>query len=292
VERDALRLTKAQLMQHRHAFDDALHLLDALLAENGRAVDARLMRAQILVQQLRPREAMQDCVALQSRVSLVIFATCTAQARAGLGDLRGAYALLRVALAQAASTQARNNGDVDTGAVRSWSTGVAGELAQRLGDEAAAGSWYEEAWRSSSDSHFARMNYADWLLARQRHAEAASVVASYRSPADRLRQVLAQRDANTTEAARLRLAWSEATARGENAHLLDLARYTWELTPYRREALIQARAAFAQRHDADSARWLFQMAQTLNDRVALDEVARWRQSAGYVDQRLQSVVSR
>jgi predicted Zn-dependent protease len=282
-QRKALHLMKARLLQHRHAFDDALHVLDELLIEQPRSVEARLMRAQILVQQMRSGEAMRDCAALQSQVSLLVFATCAAQARAGLGDLRGAYALVQVALTQATSTGSSSEPD----AIRSWSAGVAGELALRLGDEAAAGSWYEQAWRSGGDNHFARLNYADWLLERQRHAEAAAVVAQYRSPADRLRQVLAARDTGSAQAARLRLAWDEATARGETAHLLDLARYTWELTSHRREALAQARAAFTQRHDADSARLVFRMAEALNDDAARNEVQRWRQSTGYVDRRLQ-----
>src|SRR6185369_1184081 len=212
AQRSALRLTKAQLLQHRHAFDEALQVLDALLVQEPRAVDARLMRAQILVQQMRAREAARDCAAIQPQVSLLVFTTCTAQVRAGMGDLRGAYALVQAGLRVAPTGEA--------GSVRSWSAGVAGELAQRLGDESAAGIWYEQSWRSDGDSHFARLNYADWLLVRQRYVDVASVVGERHSPADRLRQVLAQRDTSTPVAKRLLLTWSEAAARGETAHLL------------------------------------------------------------------------
>jgi tetratricopeptide (TPR) repeat protein len=273
----ALRRSKAQALQYRHAFDAAINELDSLIEENPRDVDARLMRAQILVLQWRAKEAMRDCNAIQSQVSLQVFATCAAQVRAALGDPRGGYALVQVALHGVAAA--------GTDAVRSWSAGVAGELAQRLGDEAAAGRWYALAWRSDGDSHYARLNYADWLLAQKQYAAAADVVAGWQSAADLLRQVLAQRDAHGAVAARLQLAWREAAARGENTHL-DRARFAWLLTGDQRGALALARAAFTQQPDPVSARWLFQMAQAQGDARALEDVERWRRRMGYVDQRL------
>jgi uncharacterized protein (TIGR02996 family) len=166
VAQDATTMLRnAQLLQQRHEFQAATRLLDEILLRAPRDRAARLMRAQIRLHLQEPKLALQDCTALAPLVDVLTTVTCTAQARAALGDVRRSYEMIATALKL-------QRGEPAT---RSWSAGVAAELAARTGDTNAAGRWHEEAFRLDPNSHYARLTYADWLLAQGRRDEALRV---------------------------------------------------------------------------------------------------------------------
>ena len=70
------------------------------------------------------------------------------------------------------------------GATRSWAAGVAAEFAARRGDATAAERWYRDAFELDPDSHYARINYADWLLSAGRFDQALQVARRGASLAD------------------------------------------------------------------------------------------------------------
>jgi hypothetical protein len=279
-ERSSLNLQYARLLQHRHAFEASLQVLNALIAADGRATDAILMRAQIQLQLMHAHEAMQDCVAIQRFTNFLVFATCAAQARAGLGDVQGGYALVTAAMSRGAPP----------GATYSWSAGVAAELADRAGRAEEAGGWYAIAWQQDPRSHYARMTYADWLLAQHRAEEAAKVASQSAAMSDRLRTVLAEGRRDSASARRLLLAWQEAQARGDRSYLADHARFEWQLGGSLGTARELALAAFADRADPDSARLLAGIAAASGDRATLQRLQVWRQKQGYVDSRLERLL--
>ena len=90
----ALALRRAQLLQHKHEFAAAERVLGEILEINGRDREARLMRAQVRLHLHEPQQALADCTALMPLVDLLTSTTCIAQARAALGDLQRAQALL------------------------------------------------------------------------------------------------------------------------------------------------------------------------------------------------------
>ena len=110
------------------------------------------------------------------------------------------------------------------------------------------------------------------------------------SLADRARSVLASRDPETLDAQRLQLAWQEADARGERAHLRDRARF--ELTLMRDPAKEQsdARASFEDRNEADDALLLAATAAATQDRESLNAVRAWQQRYHYQDVRLDTLL--
>jgi predicted Zn-dependent protease len=276
----ALDLRRAQLLQHKHEFAAAERVLGEILRINGRDRKARLMRAQVRLHLHEPQQALADCTALMPLVDLLTSTTCIAQARAAQGDLQRAQALLLRGL------------DFQRGdpATRSWAAGVAAEFAARLGDANAAERWYRESFELDPQSHFARITYADWLLAAGRFDEALQVASRGTSIADRARSVLAGRDATALDAQRLQLAWQEADARGERAHLRDRARFELMLLRDPTKANASARASFQDRNEADDALLLAATAATTRDEESLRAVRAWQQQYSYQDVRLDTLL--
>ncbi len=280
VDDPALSLRRARLLQHKHEFAAAERVLGEILQVNGRDRDARLMRAQVRLHMRQPQEALADCVALIPSVDLLTSTTCIAQARASLGDLQRPRTLLLRALEH----QRRDN------ATRSWSAGIVAELSARLGDEAAAGRWYREAFELDPESHYARITYADWLLSAGRFDEALQVSLRGSSLADRARSVRAARDPHSIEAQRLQLAWQEADARAERGHLRDRAWFELTLLHDPAKAIASARASLAERNEADDALILATAAAAARDKESLRVVYEWQQRHGYEDVRLDALL--
>jgi hypothetical protein len=271
---------RARLLQHKHEFAHAERVLGEILQLNGRDREARLMRAQVRLHLHEPQQALADCTTLLPLVDLLTSTTCIAQARAALGDLQRAQELLlRVLDSQ--------RGD---DATRSWSAGVAAEFAARLGDTSAAGRWYRESFELDPQSHYARITYADWLLSTGRFDEASRVASRGASLADRARLVLAGRDAGSAEAQRLQLAWQEADARGDRAHLRDRARFELMLLHDPAKATVSARASFQDRNEVDDALILAAAAVAMRDQESLQTVRSWQQRNRYEDVRLESLL--
>ena len=276
----AIALRRAQLLQHKHEFAAAEQALGGILQVNGRDREARLMRAQVRLHLHEPQQALADCVALAPWVDLLTSTTCMAQARAALGGLQSAQMLLLRVL------------DVQRGddATRSWSAGVAGEFATRLGDADAAGRWYREAFELDPLSHYARITYSDWLLSAGRFDEALQVASRGASLADRARIVRAGRNATSVEAQRLQLAWQEADARGERGHLRDRARFELTLLQDPAKAQASALASFQDRNEADDALLLAATAAKTHDRQSLQTVREWQRRYRYEDVRLDTLL--
>jgi len=276
----ALALRRARLLQHKHEFAAAERVLGEILQIDAHNREARLMRAQVRLHLHEPQQALIDCTALMPSVDLLTSTTCIAQARAAQGDLQRAQALLLRVL------------DYQRGedATRSWAAGVAAEFAARLGDTKVAERWYRESFNLDPLSHYARITYADWLLSVGRFDEALHVANRGASLADRARSVLASRDAGSLDAQRLQLAWQEADARGERAHLRDRARFELLLLCDPTKANASARASFQDRNEADDALLLAATAAAVHDRESMNAVRAWQQRHRYQDVRLDTLL--
>ena len=229
-----IAIRRARLLQHKHEFAEAERVLGEILQLNARDREARLMRAQVRLHLHEPQQALADCTTLMPFVDLLTSTTCIAQARAAQGDLQRAQTLLLGVL------------DFQRGedATRSWGAGVAAEFAARLGDASAAERWYREAFdldrRVTTPESLTRTGCCRPAVS-MKHCKS-------RVAADRLPIVPASCSPvamlETVDAQRLQLAWQEADARGERAHLRDRARFELSCcaTPRRRAP---ARAEFA-----------------------------------------------
>jgi len=241
-------LLRARVLQARHEFDLAQADLRGLLA---RADLAPELRAQALldaaaIHQLRAElaEARALCTQLQPLAPLPA-AACLAE----LASLSGAAPAAAQALAR-----------LDTGRMPApWLALMRAELAERLGDEAAAPALLRLAL-AGADEVYTRAAFADWLLAHSRAAEALALIerspdADAEADALLLRRVIALRQLGRAtplvETLRERLA--AADRREPGRHAREQARFALDVDNRPREALRLAEANWAlQREPADA----------------------------------------
>jgi hypothetical protein len=240
-------LLRARVLQARHEFDAAHADLRGLLARSDLAPERRaqaLLDAAAL-HQLRAElpEARALCEQLQPLAALPATA-CLAE----LASLSGKPA--EAARTLAALSPGRS--------VPPWLALMRAELAERLGDEAAAPALYRSAL-AGEDAVYTRAALADWLLARRRGAAALALVEnSPDAEADALllRRVIALRQLERDAAAPtalLRERLAAADRREPGKHAREQARFALDVEQQPRDALRLAQANWAlQREPADA----------------------------------------
>lgn len=275
-------LLRARVLQARHEFDAARADLRGLLARTDLPPE---QRAQALLDaaalhQLRAElpEARALCEQLQPLAALPATA-CLAE----LDSLSGKASAAAQTLAQLSPGRT----------VMPWLALMRAELAERAGDEAAAPALYRTAL-AGQDEVYTRAALADWLLARQRAAEALVLIE--RSPdaeADALllRRVIALRqlgrDASALKA-QLRASFAAADKREPGKHAREQARFALDVEPQPREALRLAQANWAlQREPADALLLLrAALAAGRSGDAARQDLARFLRERGWQDARL------
>lgn len=275
-------LLRARVLQARHDFDLAAAQLRGLLARSDLSANDRaqaLLDAAAL-HQLRGdlAEARALCEQLQPLAALPATA-CTAELDSLSGQARAAARVL----AQLGGGRARDPG---LALVRA-------ELAERLGDDAQAPVLYRLSL-AGEDTVYTRAALADWLLARQRAAEALLLV--QRSPdaeADALllRHVIAleqlgRRDAALVATLRERLAAGERREPGRHAR--EQARFALDVEGQPREALRLARLNWQRQREPADAVLLMRAAQAAGaeGQAVLSSLARELRAKGWQDARL------
>ncbi len=275
-------LLRARVRQARHEFEAAQADLRRLLARPDLAPTERA-------------QALLDAAALHRlRAELP-------QARALCGQLQPLAALPAAAcLAELDSLSGQGPAAAQALAALSpgrvtppWLALMRAELADRLGDEAAAPTLYRLAL-AGEDGVYTRAALADWLLARQRAAEALALVE--RSPdaeADALllRRVIALRQLRRDAAAptaQLRERLAAAERREPGRHAREQARFALDVAGDAREALRLARLNWAQQREPADALLLLRaaLAAGRDGDAARQELAATLRALGWQDQRL------
>jgi hypothetical protein len=277
-------LLRARVMQARHDFSAALADLQGLLARTDlepepraqalldaaaiHQLRAELPEARALCEQLRPLAALPATACLAELASLSGEAAAAAQTLARLSPGRG---------------------------VSPWLALMRAELAERLGDEAAAPALYRLAL-AGQDEVYTRAAWADWLLARGRAAEALAVVersADAEADALLLRRVIALRQIGRptplVDVLRERLA--AADRREPGRHAREQARFALDVEGHPREALRLAQANWAwQREPADAVLLLRAARAAGRDGDATrQQLARFVRERGWQDVRLVAI---
>jgi tetratricopeptide (TPR) repeat protein len=211
---------QATILQSRHQFDAALQQLDRALAQSPDNAQAWLTRAIILRVLGRYEAARASCLKLPTdSVEASATANLCEQSLLGLGGrLRPAYENV-VAIGGRLSP-----------ALRAWRCSELGEMAQRLGDDAAAERWLLEGLREAPDDFYMRAAYADLLLRQLREAEVPALLAGREAIEPLLlRMAIAQRrlglPAAAPSASRLAESFAIELRRHEGVHLREQARY-------------------------------------------------------------------
>ncbi|KQW51667.1 MULTISPECIES: hypothetical protein [unclassified Roseateles] len=275
-------LLRARVLQARHEFDAARADLRALLARQDLAVEHRaqaLLDAAALHQlQAELPAARALCEQLQALAPLPA-AACQAE----LASLTGQGRAAALTLAQLSPGRS----------VAPWLALMRAELAERLGDETAAPTLYRTAL-AGEDGVYTRAALADWLLARNRAAEALTLVE--RSPdaeADALllRRVIALRQLGrdtSAPAALLRERLAAADRREPGKHAREQARFALDVEQQPREALRLAQLNWATQREPADALLLLRAALAAGKPgdAARQDLARVLRELGWQDARL------
>jgi len=286
-----VRLLRATILQSRHDFAAALVDLDRLVTEAATPLPQRaqalLTRASLHQVLGRFDAARSDCDALLQAVYAPLGDGLrrTAQACAlELQSLTGDARLARRALDTLAGRDAADP----------WLALVRAELAERLGDDAAAQTLYAAA--GADGDVYTLAAHADWLLDRRRDREALAVLDRGPAQADALllrRAIAGQRlgDARAAAtAADLRERFAAIRLRGDAPHLREEARLALEIDRDPARALALARQQWALQKEPADAVLLLRTARAAGQDVSR-ELGAWLPDPGRADVRLAAVAT-
>lgn len=289
----AVRVLRATIAQHRHAFDAALQDLDAVLTAQPSNVQARVTRAVIHAVQANYAQAIADCREL-AVVSALLSVTCAATPK----SLTQAPAKVLDALDRLLLLQSGSSG------VRLWALTVRAEIAERVGLEETDALYREalDAPDAEADAYL-HLAYADYLLDAGRPTDAREAVAPFAdTDAGLLRMFIANQalarntqssnalaDTIADQQATLQARFAAARARGGIPHHREEAMLALHVEGEAQRALFLARENWRIQREPLDARLLLASALAAGDAAAAEPVLTWRERHGIHDHRLQAL---
>lgn len=275
----AVRVQRAKLLQYGHRFDEALADLAAVLEADPRDAEAWASSAAIRMVRADYAGARRDCQALAPLTTPLLAVACAAYADSMSGKIDEAARALEAALAAAPS---------DTPAAeRLWALTRQAEIEDRRGSDVAAEAAFKAALALGLPDVYLLAAYADFLLDRERAADALKLLTtprggaqdSARSDVLLLRLALAAKAANDPRAAawtrELGARFDAARARGDTTHEKEESRYALALQGDAKRALALARSNFDTQREAADARALLEAALAARDAAAAEPALKW-----------------
>lgn len=241
----AVALLRAAIHSQQHRFDAALADLQRVTLREPANVQAWLSRASIEQTTGDFAQALQSCQRLEALSNRVVAHVCAADLESLSGDHR-AFERLQAMLTTTPI------GASELG----WALTVQAEMAERLGRDADAERAFTAAITTDEGS-YARTAFADYLMLRDRWADAAQVLdAAPPTDAVLLRRAIAGKRQGHPEAGKiaddLRARFALEAQRGDAVHLREMARLALEFDRTPEVALRYAQRNWAvQKEPAD-----------------------------------------
>lgn len=273
---------QATALQYLHQFGAALALLQRALTLQPLDGQAWLTRAALLELRGDYPEARCACARLTRSADALVALTCLASVGSRSGALAANYDRLRPLAASTTQLPAP---------LRSWVLTVLADMAERLGDPAAAQQALEAALASTPEHPYVRATYADLLIDRGRAAEVVPLLAGMEAQdALLLRLAIAGKRAAHPDAARwaaLYAARVQAARRdGDVTHLREQALFFLDVADEPRAALAAAAANFAQQREPIDVRLYLRAAQRAGSEPDRTAIAGWIAARRYEDRTL------
>ncbi len=275
----AILVLAATAQQSLHRFDAALALLDRALQIDPANGQAWLTKATILQVRGEFDAARAACGQTLRTAGQLIAVTCVASVNSMTGRLAASYAALRQVYADDARLPL---------AVRTWVLGQLGDLAERLGDPAAAEQYFTTALELAPEDVYLQAAYADLLLTQSRYDAVLRLLRGDEALDNLLlRLAIAGHRFNSGETTEWRQQFEArylaARRDGDLTHLREHARFLLEVRQEPREALRLAEQNWAlQREPADVRIYAAAIAAT-RDEAAAGRLQAWLNQTGYED---------
>jgi Tfp pilus assembly protein PilF len=276
----AVLVLHATLLQSRHLFDASLRELDRALAKAPEDAQAWLTRATVLRVLGRYEEARTSCERLAAAADPAINTLCLQSLTGLTGHLQDAYAAIAALPQQALPPEAR-----------AWRYSELGEMAERLGDDAAAEHWLRQGLAVAPDDFYMRAACADVLLRRGRATETLQLLTGYESMEPMLLRIaIAQRllgdGAGVRSANLLASAFSVEQQRGDAVHRREQARFLLDVSSQPAAALAAARENWQVQREPEDILILLRAAQAAHEAKAAQPAREFLKSRKLQDARL------
>lgn len=233
--------------------------------------------------------AWEACETLEGFAGPIATALCKAPLMALTGRAEEAYERLGETLPQAR---------VDEPGVVQWMLTMQAEIARARGDEATAEAHYKEALENDPDDTYVKRAYADYLLDRDRAAEALPLLRDHLADnGAMLRAAIAARDAGEAGLAdrwsdQLDSRFEETRMRGDRPHGRFESRFVLEFRADPQRALELAADNWSRQKEHRDTRNLLEAALAAGDRAAADPAIAFLREAGTEDVDLKRLVER
>jgi tetratricopeptide (TPR) repeat protein len=275
----AVLTLQATALQYLHRFDEALQLLDRALTARTFNGQAWLTKATILQVQGHFEEARQACRPLIQISGHLVALTCLTSVTSLTGKLNASYQALHSVFVDDPRLEA---------SVRVWVFDQLADMAQRLGDDAAAERYLLAALHASPGDGYTKAEYADLLLRQGRATEVLHLLRGDEQQDNLLlRLSIAARRLQVPEARRLgdefQSRYEAARRDGDETHLREQARFLLEVRGNAGAAVeLAARNWSVQREPADVR--IYWAAATASGRAEdMHRVREWMQQTHYED---------
>ncbi|CAN7598562.1 hypothetical protein LJR289_004347 [Pseudoduganella sp. LjRoot289] len=293
----AVRLLRAILLQNTHRFQPAMADLDAVTAAEPANAQAWLTRATVQAVLGRYGAATASCARLSALAEQLAGIACLSNVSGVTGRLLQSDALLATTLQRNADTAPE---------LRLWALTLLAEMATRRGDAGLAEARYKTALALAPRDSYLLGAYADFLLDRQRGAEATELLKDqHRIDGLLLRHALALKQIQQSQQGRhrdrrqaagaaasteladaineLHARFAAAALRGDSVHQREQARYELHLRGDVGAALALAQQNWAVQKEPADLRILLEAAHAAGDRSAAAPALAWMARSGLED---------
>jgi tetratricopeptide (TPR) repeat protein len=278
-------LLRGMVLQYGHDFDGALASLAKAGELDPASAEPLSWRAAIFMVQARHAEARAECVKLAPLSHPLYAQGCVAYVDAATGKLRASYESLGAAVAGQAGIPRE---------LGLWLHTRLAEMATRLERWDTAEDHFRAALRTGVTDQFLLAAYADYLIDRQRPADALALLAGWeRSDVLLLRLAQAGRLAGDKRAAdwarQLRERFAAAGQRGDRLHEQEAARFALDIDNDAPRAVRLAAANYTKQKEPRDAEILLRAAAAAKQPASAGPALEWLRNSGYEDPKLRKL---
>lgn len=228
-------LAWAQVLQHQHAFDEALSAIAKVTEQEPKNINANLLAARIYLIQDKPAQARQACLKLLGYADLLTTGACILEITSHQpGELSSSYdELIKLVKREGFPTDERGP----------WLAQVLADMAMRQENLKAAEGWLTPQLNNATVNYLAQ--WADTQLAQGLNEKVISYLSSIVTSASEVDDLLLLQLSIAEKKSSTDTKWQKQLAervelreqREDSAHANELARYYLDINPQPQKAL-------------------------------------------------------